>query len=115
MYYVSYYDYLHCAGPKTITYLSLIINSIGNNRPETPYIIKLQGESSKKKRMEHIKNSIPEIILFFRKIYEKFIMDSGCERYEYRPSDTNFNTLKKSFAYFNMELCPKLELLLNKN
>ena len=105
--YDFYYDYVHSASPNTITYLSLIINQNSNSRPETPYIIKLEGASSKKKRQANIKSSITDIIALFNKVFRLFITEQGMEKEDYR-TDTNFNTLKKSYTDFNNEVSPKL-------
>ena len=109
--YDFYYNYIHSASPKTITYLSLIINQNSNSRPETPYIIKLEGASSKKKRQTNIQESITEIIELFNKVFILFITELGMEKLTYR-TDTNFNTLKKAYVDFNEEVCPKLMSLI---
>ena len=109
--YDFYYDYVHSASPKTITYLSLIINQNSDGRPDTPYIIKLEGESSKKRRQSNIKDSIPNIIDWFSKVFKLFITQNRMECRPYR-SDTNFNTLKKAYTDFNVVVCPKLNSLL---
>ena len=108
--YDFYYDYIHSASPKTITYLSLIINQTTDGRPETPYIIKLEGASSKKKRQEHIQDSIKELITFFNGVFAKFISSQGVV-HDYR-TDTNFKTLKKAHTDFNDTISLKLKSLL---
>jgi len=106
-----YYDYIHSASPKTITYLSLIISQNSDSRPETPYIIKLEGASSKKKREANIKDEVPNIINWFNKAFRVFITENRMEREPYR-GDTNFNTLKKAYDDFNATIIPKLNSLL---
>ena len=108
--YDFYYDYIHSASPKTITYLSLIINQTTNGRPETPYIIKLEGASSKKKRQTHVRDSIEELITFFNRVFAKFISVQEVV-HDYR-TDTNSKTLKKAHADFNDDITIKLRALL---
>ena len=109
--YDFYYNYLHSAAPKTVTYLSLIINQNSNSRPETPYIIKLEGASSKKKRLANIRNSIPGIIEGFNQVFNTFVTEAGLQGEAYR-KDSSTAECKKARDDFNQDICPKLEALI---
>lgn len=93
--------FLNNTSKNVDTYLSVIIKDNSFSRPRTSSILTLKGEKTRKKRLAHIRQVIPQMIEFFTKMFERFITINGLEipGQIYR-EDTHFNELKKSQAHF---------------
>ena len=93
------------------TYLSIIHKVPHLPRPQTMPILKLDGEKTKKKRKEKLKEEMPILIETIRSTIRHFVNDDDTETKNKYREDSGFNKIKLAKIKFEMEIVPRLNTL----
>ena len=94
------------------TYLSIIHKVAHLPRPQTMPILILDGQKTKKKRREKLKEELPILIEIFKSALRHFINDDNTEtRNKYR-EDSGFTKIKLAKIKFETDVIPKLNSLI---
>ena len=110
--YDLYYNYIEGIHKNEVIYLSLILKPLGGERPETPYIVKLEGENKKTLRIKKSRDSIELLIKYIYGIYSRFINIKGQIKNKYR-TDTTERVLRESYLHWHNIIVPKINTLIS--